>query len=91
MIGKKECCCIAVTNPDSLFLTRDFIVTHNSWALLMEVLKDINNPNFASVILRNEKEDLSNIVNKSYELFSQYGKYNRSISDMTWNFYNGGF
>ena len=62
-----------------------------SWALLMEVLKDIQNPNFAAVILRNEKEDLSNMVNKSYELFSQFGKYNRSISDMTWNFYTGGF
>lgn len=90
-IGKKECSCIAVTNPDSLFLTNDFIVTHNSYALLMEALKDIRNPNFRSVVMRHEINDLSDLVETSYKVYSQYGKYNKSKNDMRWNFDMGGF
>ena len=47
-VGKRNCCCIAVENPDSLFVIEDFIVTHNSksFSSLMEVLKDIKNPDF---------------------------------------------
>ena len=92
-IGKRNCCCIAVNNPDSLFVVEDFIVTHNSksFSSLMEVLKDIKNPDFHATILRNEKDDLQSLVTDSYKLFSQFGTYNKSQNDMTWNFYNGGW
>lgn len=90
-IGIKECCCIAVTNPDSLFLTRDFIVTHNSYALLMEALKDVKNPNLRSIVMRHELNDLSDIIETSYQIYTPYGKYNKSKNDMTWNFDRGGF
>jgi len=29
-VGKEECQCIVIDNPDSLYITDDFIVTHNS-------------------------------------------------------------
>lgn len=90
-LGIKECSCIAVTNPDSLFLTRDFIVTHNSYALLMEALKDVKNKFFRSVVMRHEINDLSDIIETSYQIYTQYGKYNKSKNDMTWNFDKGGF
>ena len=61
-----------------------------SWALLMEVLKDVQDKNNNSIILRNEKDDLSGLIEKSYKLFSQFGKYNKSQNDMTWNFDCGG-
>lgn len=92
-VGERNCCCVAVENPDSLFVIEDFVVTHNSksFSSLMEVLKDIKNPDFHATILRNEKDDLQSLVTDSYKLFSQFGTYNKSQNDMTWNFFNGGW
>lgn len=92
-VGEKECCCIAVNNTNSLFMVEDFIVTHNSksFSSLMEVLKDIKSPDFHATILRNEKDDLQSLITDSYKLFSQFGTYNKSQNDMTWNFDNGGW
>ena len=61
-----------------------------TFTLLMEALKDVYNPNFNAIILRNEKDDLEGIVKTSNELYSQLGKYNRSVNDMTWYFKKGG-
>ena len=92
-VGELECCCIAVNNTNSLFMVEDFIVTHNSksFSSLMEALKDIKNPDFHATILRNEKDDLQSLVTDSYKLFAQFGTYNKSQNDMTWNFNNGGW
>ncbi len=62
-----------------------------SWVLLMEALKDIKNPDFHALLLRNEKDDLQSLVSDSYRLYSQFGKYNKSQNDMTWNFESGGW
>lgn len=61
-----------------------------TFSLLMEALYDIDNRYFNSVLLRNEKDDLLDMVNTSYMLYGQYGTYNKSINDMTWNFKSGG-
>lgn len=91
-VGEQECCCIAVDNANSLFMAEDFIVTHNSksFSLLMESLKDIKNPYYSATILRNEKDDLLDLINTSYQLYTQFGYYNKSVNDMTWNFEKGG-
>jgi len=60
-----------------------------SYCLLMNVLYDIMNRNFRACILRNEKPDLTDLIETSYELYSQFGEYNRSQNDMTWNFSSG--
>ena len=92
-VGERECCCIAVNNRNSLFMVDDFIVTHNSksFSLLMEALKDITNPNFTAILLRKESKDLDSLINDSYKLYSDFGQYNKSFNDMTWNFNNGGW
>lgn len=62
-----------------------------SFSLLMEALKDINNPNFQALLLRKETKDLDSLVSDSYKLYSDFGVYNKSLNDMTWNFNNGGW
>ena len=62
-----------------------------SFSSLMEALKDIKNPDFHATILRKEKDDLQSLISDSYKLFSQFGTYNKSQNDMTWNFASGGW
>lgn len=62
-----------------------------SFSALMETLKDIRNPDFHGLILRKEKNDLDSLISDSYKLYSQFGTYNKSQNDMTWNFQNGGW
>lgn len=90
---KHDCCCIAVDGEDSVFLLDDFIITHNSksFSALMETLKDIRNSDFHGLILRKEKNDLDSLISDSYKVYSQFGVYNKSQNDMTWNFQNGGW
>lgn len=61
-----------------------------TFSLLMEALKDINNRHFSAVILRAEKGDFKGIIEKTSTLYSQFGTYNKSQNDMTWNFTKGG-
>lgn len=61
-----------------------------TFSLLMEALKDVRNKHFSSVILRAEKGDFKGIIEKSNILFAQFGTYNKSQNDMTWNFDKGG-
>ena len=62
-----------------------------SFTSLLEAMYDIKKPGFNAIILRNEKDDLSGLITDSYKVFSQYGSYNKSQNDMTWNFYAGGW
>lgn len=61
-----------------------------TFSLLMDALKDIKNSHFSAAILRAEKGDFKGIIEKSSILYSQFGTYNKSQNDMTWNFDKGG-
>lgn len=89
-IGTDICRCLKVSHPSALYLTRDFTVTHNSFTLLMEALKDVKNAGFNGLILRNERDDLTDIINKSYQFFPDYGEYRKAKDSMYWDFYAGG-
>lgn len=62
-----------------------------SYVLLMNALYDITNPNFRAIIFRKDLDDLTDIIDTSQELYSDYGTYNRAKNDMTWNFHHGGW
>jgi hypothetical protein len=59
-------------------------------SLLLESLKDIKNKSFKAILFRKEIDDLQNLVDESNNIYSEFGEYNRSKSDMTWNLNNGG-
>lgn len=56
--GKDETVCIAVSNPNSLFITEDFIVTHNSGLIIGLAL----NEHDRSLIVRRQFSDLQGII-----------------------------
>jgi hypothetical protein len=56
----------------------------------METLKDVYNPHFNAIILRNERNDSVSLTKDATLLYSQFGTYNKAMNDMTWNFYKGG-
>ena len=62
-----------------------------SYILLMQALYDLTNPNFRAIIFRKDLDDLSDIIDTSYELFETYGLFNKSKNDLTWNFNSGGW
>lgn len=62
-----------------------------SFSMLLETLYDVKNKDFHGILLRNESKDLDSLITDSYRVYDQFGQYNKSINDMTWNFYNGGW
>ncbi len=64
-----------------------------TFSLLLEGLHDVHNSNFYASLLRKEKDDskkVGGIIDKSSGIYYQYGIYNKSQQDMTWNFSAGG-
>ncbi len=62
-----------------------------TFSLLMSALYNVTDPNFRAIILRKELDDLADIADTSNMLFQDFGTYNRSKNDMTWNFHTGGW
>lgn len=61
-----------------------------SIALLMNTLYDIYNPGLNGLIMRNERDDLTDLISTSEKLiYTDFGTYNRSKDLMTWNFTSG--
>ena len=58
-IGKKECQCIKVDNPNHLYITDNFIPTHNS-----TVIEALNFALFSSSFRKMTKGELKNTANK---------------------------
>lgn len=71
-LGEQETVCIKIDHPSGLFLTRDFVVTHNSDAFLMDFAQFVGRGYGAAwrgIIFRRTYDELRDIIAKSQRWF----------------------
>jgi len=82
-VGKKQCRCILVSNPDHLYITDDFIVTHNTYGMFLKSLEGIDKQGYTarmiSVRLQDSKKG-SSIFRDAVEVCGNFAgcEYNSS-------------
>lgn len=93
-VGKKQCRCLWVSNEDHLYVTNDFIVTHNTYAMLMKFLYGMDKPGFSgrfiSMRLADSKKGTS-IYRDAMELLGNFADCEVNSSDsptFAWPKYN---
>jgi predicted phage terminase large subunit-like protein len=71
--GQAEARCITVDHPNGLYITDDFVVTHNSYVLLLSALQYVDMPGYSALLLRRTMPELmapSSLVPLSHDLLS---------------------
>lgn len=85
--------CISVDSPSRTYLVgKSMIPTHNSYALLIEPLRHIHNPNFGCVIFRREMKELTmegGLVSKAMSIYPYLGATYRSQPAPSFTFPSG--
>lgn len=93
-VGLRDGVCFAVEHPSHLFVTKDFMVTHNTETLLVKFLMHVGQFGDAwqGIIFRREYKHLDDLVAKSKRLFRKLGvnaRWLSSKSDYKWVFPTG--
>jgi len=92
-LGKQETVCIKVDHPLGLFITRDFVVTHNTDALLMDFAQHVGlgyGDYWRGVLFRQTYKQLSDVIAKSkrwYKRLFPGAEFN--AGSYTWHFPGG--
>ena len=56
-VGKKQCRCIMVSGAEHLYVTDDFIVTHNTFAMYLNALQGVTHYGFAAKLISVRLQD----------------------------------
>jgi hypothetical protein len=98
LVDIKECpfsstVCIKLDSPDGLFITRDFIVTHNTEALLFDYAQHINQgfgADWRGIMFRRTFPELDDVVSKTRKWFPRiWPKAQFNIQKMEWTWPDG--
>ncbi|MDX1365473.1 MAG: terminase family protein [Arenibacter latericius] len=57
-VGMRDCRCITLTGSDGLYITDDNVITHNSFAMMLDPLYDVDNKHFTGQIFRKNLDDI---------------------------------
>lgn len=83
--------CIGISGKEKLFITTDFIVTHNSFTCLTKNLDGIKDKNFRCTIFRRTYPELKRqggLIDESKDIYTQFkGEYKSQA--MIWKFPSG--
>lgn len=83
-IGKQECRCIRVSNPDHLYVTRDFILTHNTFAGFIKALQGVGRPNYSARLVSGSLQDFkseSSLVRDMKVVYSDFSNCKFTVGD----------
>lgn len=75
-VGKQDMRCFSVSNPNRLFISDDYIVTHNSELITMAPLYFIDDPSFRAIFFRRENGDLfgaNSLWEKAENIYPLFG------------------
>ena len=83
-VGKKNCRCLLVSNDDHLYITDDFLVTHNTYSMFLKALNGVGKQGytgrFISVRLQDSKKG-SSIFRDAVEVMGNFGGCKYSSAD----------
>ena len=90
-IGKQDAKCIYIDDNEHLYLTDDFIVTHNTFMGLMRFLLYVDDPLFIGFVIRKNASDLrgaGGAFDEALDMFSRYDpklRYTKQPMQMTFS------
>lgn len=74
-VGAEECVCISVSDHNGLYITDDYIVTHNTDCGMVWLLDPVytENPNFRGLVLRKNAKDLADWLSRARIMYRSLG------------------
>ena len=78
-VGKEDAKCIYIDDDEHLYVTDDYIVTHNTYMGLMRFLLYVDDPHFVGFVIRKNATDLKGAGSAFDEAVEMYTKYDPHI------------